>query len=1549
MRRSPIGARSTRLGPFRAAALAFVCLLVPIAVFLLAGALPGPGGTSRAVAQPSGEAPTPQTNASVPASAATMIGATPEEPGRPGEDETWGVGSSSSSSSTSVLVRYYMHPAASGGEEGTWTLGPALPTGFKLAQSPLAGQMTPTGFGVLVGTAPGGTHGQVVLVRKPGGGFQETAHVPIEGEEPAPEKPLLGEGQRLFGLNRAPMIAPLQEESGEAGALLAPVSEGSGEAVEKQVLHWDGRRWSSEPIEIPAKSKEEFRVLAIGASTAKNAWLLARLSSAYPAGAVALFHRVEEAPERFNWQPVALQAGPGDEEAHPLTVPVVGSGAPPEGEPFDVPGATSTPVIRAQLLTVTSQGVWIDGARADIEAHVPASATLFFEPEGAGGGHVAASWCKLPAETPSGTPQCEHELPESLPIGPSRSIAWRGGSSPFGERVITGLPEGVSLRLAGESFTRVLALGGGDEAGKDPGAAYGAAFSSPTEGWLGEDAMPVHLTLKPQPSGLTPWPVPFRNPLLAIAPEPGAPVGALSSEALAVGVRGAVARFKPGIGWLPESLFGPGESVETKVSLRAVAWPTPNRAYAVGDEGEMWLWRGETGLWERDPATPIDFRANLVGIAFDPNEPTRGYAIGTQAVGQGGVLLRYGKTWTEETALPPQVQGAAFNSIVFAGSEAIVAYSRETSPSSNQYVGGLLVNEGSGWHVDQEAEAVAEGKVPRALAGLRDGGAAFVVSTATGQRVIEREAAGSPWQAVATPLPPSAPAGSLALFREGGALRAIVTAGGTSLSGSGGGSLAGLPPFLVPPSGVPSGAESGGVLRQTAAGWSDDGHELNPVEAPEGSFISYDQPYRPDPIFAVLIDPTGTQGWAVGGLLGSEERLDTANVERYPSDGVTPLGSRASSVPTFAGTATFAFGGGAQCGAPCADRELARAGPPVWLSSAVALAGSIGEGSGGSVGAFFDLGPTVTEGAYTGAQPPAIPYEHELGSYASILAASRVPTYDAIAPADLDARPESLGNEASWEAAFAGFPRPFGGSGTASPEEPGRCGTLVGCESAYYAVEKNGVWILVLDDSARGQVDQAQREWVEGRLGRAGSEGKPVIVVGNSNLATQIAAHDEEAINLFRALAGDNPDGSGDPEHYVASAYFYDSPEEDVQAPLVYNDQQLATFGTGTLGYELASHEQLGSFHGAKGILLGEVHSSERKPDDEAPVSVRMIPVVGELAVEAKQGILLRRSRPALFEGLARRPRGGCRAENGQSQCEEDQYTPIPSVCVGQGCQTAVLPEYEFSSSDREVGRFVERNTASSDPLTVLQNAKGEPIADEPEPGRPRTGQPQAGLFCPFNAGTTIVTLRAGGLSASLPVTVQPGSVREPCGTVPIKHQTAASAAAAPPAPPPAPAPAPVGPTPAGTAPVVPLPSPPLATPPPPARPVPATPAPFFIQPAIPFLVPAFVPPPLPAPAEPTPPTGTSAVTSPVEAAQKEEEEEEATESVSNQAMAYSAPEHEPAPGYILGIVLLAAFAGAATVRRRPRRGRRGVRVAPATLSGVHSQRRTTRSSQRRR
>jgi hypothetical protein len=1550
---------------------------------ILVGVLPGPGSTSGAAAQPTQGGEAPYTDASVPARNVTMIGATPNE----APEEVWGVGEAASQN---VLVRYV--------QGSGWSLGPGLPAGFKLASSPLAGQVTSSGDGALVGTIAheGGGSAQAVLVRtggSPEAGFSAAPPVPVESETPQPgEEPLLHKGEALFSSVRAPLIAAIAEEGEGAGAgvLIAPINEGSG--VEDQVLHYDGHVWTSEKIAVPKASEGDFRVLGIAASSPKNAWLLAQLSSkaSYPAGAVALFRRVREgagSSAKWIWKPVTV-AGKS-EEAEPLTVPVQG-GAP---EPFTLAGLGEPPTVIAQTLTVTSEGVWVDGQRSDVHTRAPASTTIFFKPEGEAGearGHVQASWCLLPAGA-EGAPQCQHELPEELPSGFDRSIAWSNSElqqaegGPFGGRVITGFAEGVSLRLNGESFERVLGLGAGPNPSLFPGAQRGAAFAGPTEGWLGADGMPVHLTTEQLKSRLQPWPVPFRHPLLAIAPQPGVAPGALSSEAVAVGDQGAVGRFKPGQGWQPESLFGPGERVEHP-RLRAVAWPTPSRIFAVGDHGAMWLWRGELGLWEKDPATPLNFRGNLLGVAFDPEEPSYGFAVGSASIGEEpgateasagepSPLLRYGKTWTQQAfpAQPPCTakdssneeevkrcsswDSVSFISVAFAGSEAIAAYRvRPTVSGSIPATGGLIVKgskEGA-WHVDEGAAAAMGNGVPVAVAGLPDGGAAFTtVGGSDGPQVIERESANSPWGASLTPLPGST-AGQIALFRENGALRAIVSAGGISNEGEPLPPPPGFPPsYLEPFPPIAGGPESGGILRQTASGWSDETHELNPASEPQGSYTYHDLPYRPDPILAVTVNADGTQGWAAGGNVNTDERLETGDIERYPAEaGVAPLGAGTAQIQLLPQDATFAIGGGAQCAAPCADRADAGIGPDRWLETALERASAI------PARAFLYTGPRVTTAETQGPKTQPIPFARELGRYAEILSKSGIPAYAAISPYELNARPESNGNESTLEETLGlhELHEPFGHGPAAGGmpiveggdvPEPARaqCAAEVGCQAAYYAFSSEGqggnVWVIVLDDSS--DVDSTQLAWLGGQLAAAARSGTPSIVVGNANLNAQIKNGDTAAAAVAQAIV----DGG-------ASAYFFDAQEENVREPL--DGSEVPAFGSGTLGYVNVNDERFGDFHGASGFMLGQIDVAARNPaNNRAPVNARLIPDIGELALEAKGGTLLRRSQPALFAALARRPRAGGRAVNASQETEVDPYIPIPEECVGQACASAMFPEYTFSSSDKEIGQFVVHNRAAANNAdAVLQNAKGEAIPDEPV--AEVNGQPvnekgevipreQSGLFCPYFQGRTIVTIEAGGLKSSLPVTVQAGSVREPCGTVPQHHLAAAGASAGAPVPPPSPAPAPAGPAPAGAPPVVPVPPPPPAvvTPAPPARPIPALPPPFFIQPAPAFLVPAFVPPPLPAPAEPTPPSGTSAVTSPVEAAQKEEEEEEATESVSNQALAYHAPEHEPSPVYVLGIVLLAAFAGASMMRRRPRRDRREVHVAPATLSTMRSQRRMSR------
>ncbi len=1496
------------------------------------------GGTPRALGQPASGEVTPQTDAAVPAHEVVMLGAAPEE----APDETWGIGKvGAQSQATWAIVRYT--------SETGWTLaspmldgsGAAL-SGFVPAESQLAGSIAADGSGALLGSVPGAKEPrQVLLVRDPGHAFIETSsEAPLE------------KGQHLFDPQKhlEPMIAAL-EEGGSAGALVVPVASGSAPEV-TSVLHWsDGARaWTSEPIEIPKASREAggFEVLAIAASYG-DAWLLAKLQG--ESSSLALFRR-EEGAHGAVWQPVA--PGPSEPAGAALQVPLKGGGSTPMvaegagGQPLTVSAKKEGGEVRVQ-------GVWIDGTRSDTLAPM----TMFFKPESADSGTVLASWCAEPVGAEPCTNTLSEELRKglseafSLPNGPSRSFAWADFSEPFGQRVITGLNEGVSLRLNGATFNRVLALGSSEAS--SVGASHGAAFADPTEGWLGTERLPVHLTLSPEEDLLQSYPVPFRHPLLAIAPQPGAPVGALTSEAIAVGEGGEVARFAPTVGWLPESLLNVAGERQTP-QLRAVAWPAPSRIYAVGTAGQMWLWRAETDLWEKDPATPVNFRGDLLGIAFDPEDTSRGYAVG-----QGGVLLRYGKTWTQEPTceagvpepcLPAEVAGtsfrdASFTSVAFAGSEAIVAYRVPHftvigQTTSFSYTGGLLINNGAGWQVDASAATALAGEaqdIPWAVAGLPEGGAAFSAESAAGvPRVFERNAAGASWEATAQPYPGYSAPGALALFREGGALRVIGSGAvpETARADEQTPPPAGFPPALIRP--YPLARAPAFIFRQTASGWSEEEHNHDEAGPPEGNYTHYDKGFEPDPNWAVLIGPTGSSGWAVGGFPKEEggAGLETADIARYayPSaESTPPPGVTKIAPPLEPHTTALAVGGGAQCGAPCAARADARIGPDAGLSTAIKQA----QASGAQ--AFIDTGPRLTTGATLVKATLRVPYADELARYAELLGAGGPGFAYAAATSADDVQQEG---QCLFKTTFEQF--------SFEPGEP-TC-------SAYYSFLKAGaggtVRVIVLDDDTAVQADQLK--WLGEQLTKANEHEQAAIVVGNADLNAQEERGENGAV-VDAIVAG------------KASAYLFDAPEQNLTLKL--RGSEIPAYGSGTLGYVSVQNSELPEFIGAGGFLLTQVGSYEQKAAankeaeeqnktghhevrPNAEVTAELIPTIGEgehgregeLSLEAQQGTLLRRSQVAAFAGLARRPRAGNEA-SGENEGERFSYTftPIPANCVGTICEEGITPAYSFTSSNEEVARFVEPELSSAEPNAIKFNSKEEPIFEEKNKSAKGLWESSSGLLCALNPGKTNVTINAGGFSATLPVTVEAGSVRRPCGTVPAKHPPAQEQQVGAPATPPAattPATAP-----ASAPPILPVPPPPSAAAPPPARPARPLP-PFFLQTLPPLLLPAIVPPPLPAPANPTPPSGTSAVTSPVEAAQKEEEQEEATESVSNQAVAYRAPDHEPAPAYLLGIVLLAAFAGASGWRRTGR-GRREVRVAPATLSSSRSQRRLQDGDWRRR
>src|SRR5262249_52403000 len=161
------------------------------------------------------------------------------------------------------------------------------------------------------------------------------------------------------------------------------------------------------------------------------------------------------------------------------------------------------------------------------------------------------------------------------------------------------------------------------------------------------------------------------------AAEPGAAVGGLESEAVAVGDDGEVAHYVPAGGWGTETLLPPPGQGGAP-TLRGGAWPRPGRGDAGGGHTAEWGRQEGARAWQTDPAAPPNLiRANFTGIAFQPNRPSRGYVVGKQ-----GVLLSYGRTWTQE-ALPEGVPAEAnLTSIAFAGNDAIATWKMPILPES---------------------------------------------------------------------------------------------------------------------------------------------------------------------------------------------------------------------------------------------------------------------------------------------------------------------------------------------------------------------------------------------------------------------------------------------------------------------------------------------------------------------------------------------------------------------------------------------------------------------------------------------------------------------------------------------------------------------------------------------------------------------------------------------------------------------------------------------------------------------------------------------------
>ena len=961
----------------------------------------------------------------------------------------------------------------------------------------------------------------------------------------------------------------------------------------------------------------------------------------------------------------------------------------------------------------------------------------------------------------------------------------------------------------------------------------GDAFNGPASGWLGGSTALGQLTAEGASSLLTPWPLPDRSPLtsIALAPESQAAVG--ESGALAVGLNGAALRYESSTGWQVVPLPARAHHL----ALSSVAFAGSSSAFAVGQFGLILHWSGTS--WSEDPQSISLTQSQLNAVAFATNG--EGWAVGAN-----GTILHYnGQQWSVE-APPTANSGEDISSVTVAGSEAFAV------------AGGNLIRRPLGGAWEEVAEALLPSNPKLAphrltlVAGLPDGG----VIAAGRSTVLVREASGQSFEYAEQPL--SGVAVALAPFRAAnGKLRAYISV---------------APPINTQTDevgGFPPG--DGELLRETESGWQD----LSRSQYAGGA-IAGDGAVKSDPVLAVATDPAGEHAWVGGGYDGTQDAAgqgtievltarpvgwSTASIWRYDTTGNAEPPVQTSAAPSLtakSGVVSFAFFTSPMCKVQCS--AVPNAQPQVNLNAAAKQMASAAAQPGGPAFAMLGGNAVGPMEHATGAEPAA-----DFAHLPELLAPlGGLPTFAALGHFD------QL-NETPWAEAFAQAPEPFGTSAATAGITPVSSGSATpnGDVHRYYAFDANQngatLRVIALDDvegGLEGAATQGQHHWLEEQLAEAQGRGLAVVVIAatplqdlkeGESLAAQLASAGVLAVFTTNDRRVD--------EHRLI-------PENPApEAP------QIPEYEGASLGYQKPQN------NGVKWYLVSvNAHARE--------VHVAAIPVIASLTLKPLDGLSVARSLTLQFEAVGRRPAGTLATIAGKTEEPSEPGEPFPGYdnyveipAPGCGSRPCVQPSYTFTSSEPTIGDFVEPSGPGSS-LPKL-NSSGHPIASS-----------TSSLFCAYNSGTTTVSITAGLLRYSLPVTVQPGGFGSPCGTVyrpgvgeVIRVRTARTqkpeGATTPPPPPPSPLsntlPAALTaippPTPAPTHPAVPKPPVPAPAPPP----APVEPPPLVPSEPVP-LTPAILPTPAP-PVEPIPPGASGYAQSPSAAERKEKARKQASQS----------------------------------------------------------------------
>ncbi len=853
------------------------------------------------------------------------------------------------------------------------------------------------------------------------------------------------------------------------------------------------------------------------------------------------------------------------------------------------------------------------------------------------------------------------------------------------------------------------------------------AFHSATEGWVatsGDNTVGGglvvasstalgHWTSSPEPARVRRWPQPAVEPLESVAVAPG------GLGAVAVGRSGTILRLSGDTGW-------ERERSPTREHLHAVAWSSPEEAWAVGG-GAAVVRRGRAG-WRTDPASGRLGVLPLYAVAFA--SPDRGVAVGA-----AGVILRYdGLSWTRDLA-SGRLTKADLNAVVPAGTGFIAAGS-----------GGTVLELGpAGWRrvrdLDGRLPYGGSGKVVSFLSAtsLADG----TVYLGGSRGVIVRRRSGDPFRMHELP-PLEGSVTAIAVRPDPGGRDTVLAAVGTQESRYAGDNLSNAVGWLF-------------------AGGPDGWRDLS-LGISRGITAASDAPALRDPVHGVAFDPAG-RAWAAGGYppdtltgLGHLRADGSSSVWRVALEGLperSPSEAEAGIVVPRGGI-SFAFVGDTACASGLCSAAIG-AGP----RSDVVMKGALES----IVRATRDGVRFVVHGGDLRRNG----FPDELEPVRDALGALPVPAFGVLGDRDLfSGIGPSLSDEQSGLApsngyaldVFAGAPGPWG-STTAPPGFRAIAENTSGRAATHYAFDVMGasapaLRVIALDTSriplAGSAADQNPLEdqvaWLARVLREAEDRGIPTVVTMHQPLVLPAStAADAAAVTV--ALTANGAD-------LVLAAHERRNRMLTAPAAGVPGAVPVGIFGSGGSPLQADWQPVRGAYHAWQLVTVRRPGSPGVAGTGDG-VEVRSIPVAESIALDARDGRGATAGGALRFEALLRLPDVGGASSDGSSwQAAEGRATyiraPFPARCSagspeGPGCTPADVaePYVRFVSETPEVAAFVREDPA----------APGKPFLDA---GGGLVADARGGFLCTLRAGTAVVRVESGYLAARVPVKVTAGS-----------------------------------------------------------------------------------------------------------------------------------------------------------------------------------------------